>query len=85
MKILGPTGAPAEVPTAKVIWVSDNEAVATHPVTGARIGPFRVLTRNNCKVVPYEHRKPYQPSEEELHEWITSQSSPNPPKLVLAK
>lgn len=65
MTILGPDGqpsdAPAVLPRAPVIWLNENEGIARHPVTGAQIGPFRVLTRNNCKVIPWEHRQKYNP------------------------
>jgi hypothetical protein len=63
--ILGADGLPADaprvLPRAPVVWLSETEGVATHPVTGARIGPFRILIENKTKFIPPEHLLPYEP------------------------
>lgn len=67
-EIVGPDGrpadAPAVLPRAPVIWLSETEGIATARgiANGAVIGPFRILIQNNTDEVPPEHLLKYDPT-----------------------
>jgi hypothetical protein len=84
--LLGPDGRPIEeaqevAVRVPVIWLGETEGIAsaTHPTSGAKIGPFRILIANHTTHIPPEHKLPYEPTPDELAQLQLLDAFPPPP------